>query len=633
MNIVAVGCFFVIAWLLGLTLIRKLKLKFNFITSLAVSGIVGIISLTQILFWQSWFVPFKAESILISLSLLTGGLVLWWSQQIKKIGKIEIKVNKKKLKSWGLFLLVWLGLFLLIWSHMLKREADGVYAGWVNIWGDWAAHLTYTTSFGWGNNLPPVMPILAKAKFSYPFMADFLSAILLKLQGNIFVAMLWPSLILSMLLVIVITALGQEISKNSRVGKLTTTLFLFNGGLGFWWWLKDIKTLGLGAVTRDLPQEYTHLEKLANIEWINIITSQVVPQRGFLLGFPAAVLVYLLLWRYWNQRQSKNLLAAGLLTTMLPLIHAHSVAVIGAVSVILFGIELIQTKKKVSVVKNWLKFFLPIGLLGLPQMMYFYSGSLTTGSFIHWLPGWLSIKRGDSIYWFWVKNLGLMIIWILLGLKTATKKLRWFSFPFWLVLLAANFWLFQPWEWDNTKFFVHWYLIACVLGAQVLIRGLSEKRRLVQGLTLIGLIITIWAGVLDAWRLTQYQYRKIRFWDNTQLKLASWVRQNTPPEAVFLTADNHDHWLPTISGRKTVLGFKGWLWTYGIDYSNQEEAVRDMFDGKKLSKDKLKEYGVNYIVIGPAERDLQPAVNEDFFDLNYPVVYQLENTKIYSVTD
>jgi len=185
-------------------------------------------------------------------------------------------------------------------------------------------------------------------------------------------------------------------------------------------------------------------------------------------------------------------------------------------------------------------------------------------------------------------------------------------------LAAANLWLFQPWEWDNTKFFVHWYLIACVLAGGTL-------AKMPKIITIILLTITIWAGGLDVLRLTQYPYRKIRFWTNEQLQLADWVKQNTAPGDNFLTADNHDHWLPTLTGRKTLLGFRGWLWTYGINYRRQEQATQTIFQGLPAAREKIKEFSLDYAVIGPMEQ----TANQDWFEENFPLVYQLGPTRIY----
>lgn len=545
----------------------------------------------------------------------------------------------QKKKRQAIFFVFWLILFLVIWSKMLVVEPNGLYAGWVNIWGDWAAHLSYATSFGYGQNTPLEMPILFGAKFSYPFFSDFLSGVLMKFGVSMIKAMLLPSFILSMALVASLVYLGKKIVGSIRAGMITSLLFLFNGGLGFWWFLKDIKDLGFIEVIVNLPREYTHLEKLANIEWINIISSQVVPQRGFLMGFPMAVVVYILLWRkFENKKMIRGLMAAGLFTGFLPLIHAHSFVMVIFVAAMLMVMEVWRLKREgselnigkfgtiVQLIKEWSWFWLPIVLMGAPQVWYFYGGSLGKEGFIRWQPGWMA---EGNIGWFWIKNLGVSLVLAIAGMKLASKKLRKFSLPFWGMFLMANLWIFQPWEWDNTKILTHWYLMACVLGSVTVTVGLKHKKRLMGVLVGIGLILSIWSGFLDTIRLTQYKNIRLRFFETQELLLAEWVKNNTERDSRFLTADNHDHWVPVLTGRKIVLGFKGWLWTYGLDYSKQEKAVNKMFEGGVETKKVLKEYGVDYVVISKMERVKK--INESYYEDNFEMVYKLGDTKIFQV--
>ncbi len=494
--------------------------------------------------------------------------------------------------------------------------------------GDWAAHLSYATVFGYGKNVSLEMPILSGAKFSYPFLADFISGMLMRFGVSMVPAMLVPSLVLSILLVVLLFKLGEKMIGSLKGGMAVSLLFLFNGGLGFWWWIKDIKKLGLIETMIRLPREYTHLEKLGNIEWINIISSQVVPQRGFLMGFPVAIAVYLLLWQKFESRKKiKGMVMAGLLTSLLPLIHAHSFVLVCWVAFWLMVMEWFKKKKVlVQLIKEWRQFWFSVIFFGIPQVIYFYGGSLGREGFVRWQPGWMA--KG-SVLWFWIKNFGASLILAIIGMKMASRKLKMFSLPFWGMFLIANLWIFQPWEWDNTKILTHWYLMACILGSVVIVKGLNNKNKLVKGLVGVGLFLSIWSGFLDTIRLTQYKNIRLRFFDNKELLLAEWVKNNTDKSSRFLTADNHDHWVPCLTGRKIVLGFKGWLWTYGLDYSKQEKAVKKMFEGGDKTKQVLSRYGVDYVVVGPMEKVKK--INEQFYEDNFEVVYALEDTKIFQV--
>ena len=61
-------------------------------------------------------------------------------------------------------------------SQAYVYKADGLWAGYVNIWGDWAAHLSFAGSFAYGHNFPPQFPIDPGNHLGYPFMIDFLAA-------------------------------------------------------------------------------------------------------------------------------------------------------------------------------------------------------------------------------------------------------------------------------------------------------------------------------------------------------------------------------------------------------------------------------------------------------------------------
>ena len=80
------------------------------------------------------------------------------------------------------------------------------------------------------------------------------------------------------------------------------------------------------------------------------------------------------------------------------------------------------------------------------------------------------------------------------------------------------------------------------------------------------------------------------------------------------------------------MGYRGWLWTYGFDYSKRANDISEMFSGGIDAKNLLKQYKVDYVFIGPSERYTWKA-NEQFFDLNYPIVVETNTAKVYKVSD
>src|SRR5215467_8845098 len=63
-------------------------------------------------------------------------------------------------------------LFCFFFVQAMYQMSSGIYTGGSQNLGDLAFHLGAIFSFTDGNNLPPINPSFAGAKFSYPFIAD-----------------------------------------------------------------------------------------------------------------------------------------------------------------------------------------------------------------------------------------------------------------------------------------------------------------------------------------------------------------------------------------------------------------------------------------------------------------------------
>jgi hypothetical protein len=330
------------------------------------------------------------------------------------------------------------------------------------------------------------------------------------------------------------------------------------------------------------------------------------------------------LWRNYQRFNKKELWFMGGLLTLLPLIQAHALAVLIAMSSLLTLRTL--SKKRL---KAWVIFWLIVVMGSLPQFVYFYSQSVGQTGFIHWQPGWMSYQTNDPWWWFWIKNIGSLCVLVAAGMYFLKPKWRLATLPFWGIFLLTNLFIFQPWEWDNSKFMTHWFLMVAILASLVVVKGLRSRKKFIKTLVLVLLATSIWSGLLDNLRLINYQKQKIRLIESSDLELSRWVIANTSPDSLWLTGTAHDHWLPVLTGRKVVLGFPGWLWTYGLNYSSQEEAVTKMWQGGSQAGELFDAYGVDYVVIGPHEQRLVENINFEWFANNLILVKQNANTLIY----
>lgn len=99
-----------------------------------------------------------------------------------------------------------------------------------------------------------------------------------------------------------------------------------------------------------------------------------------------------------------------------------------------------------------------------------------------------------------------------------------------------------------------------------------------------------------------------------------------------LTSDSHTHWVSTLAGRQILLGYKGWIWTYGINYGGTNDDIMKMFAGGSQTDELLKKYKISYVVVGPGELHDYHA-NENYFKSKYKIVLSDKDYRVYDVRE
>jgi hypothetical protein len=521
-------------------------------------------------------------------------------------------------------------LLVICWPYTLKLFSqayefrDGaLYAGYLNIWGDWAAHLTYTSSFAYGNNFPPQFTIDPGHNLGYPFMADFLAAGLTTVGTSLTSSLVLSSSLLSLAFPAVMYLAAQRLT-GSRAAAFTAVFVLaLAGGLGAFIFLPgDIDKLGLGAL-QHLPREYT-LDRSQNYQLLDAVLAYLLPQRSTLFGFPVALIAAAGFWTARGSDDWRPYTFFGVATGLLPLFHVYAFGTVVALAVFWAAFERRP---------QWLAFFAPALILGLPALAWMWPPS---GNRLRWQPFWLADTEGhaDGPVWFWLKNTSLFIPLFAAAFfwkRTLHDGLALWLAPIWLWFLVPNFFVFQPWDWDNTKFFMFWWLFGAVAIGAVLARlALSG----LNGIVLAGAlaIILCLSGTLDVARALDLQASSFVFTDPGGLKVAAWVRENTPTDAVFLTATDHNEHVTSMTGRKVVCGYTGWLFTYGLDdYFVRQRDDYLMLSGQPGSDQLVRQYHVDYVVIGPLERNGDANASDAYWSLHGRQVYSADGYNIYAV--
>ncbi|MDX6383777.1 MAG: hypothetical protein QOK48_1350 [Blastocatellia bacterium] len=559
----------------------------------------------------------------------------------------------------------------LVFSRAIFEGADGLYTGVLNNYGDLPFHISVITRFAFGQNFPPEDPTFAGARFTYPFMTDFISAMFVRGGASLRDSLFIENYFVGVALVGVLHRFGQKLLRNRTAAILTPLIIILNGGLGWAMLRDDVNKVdgGVFQVLRHIPHSYTILPEVADgWRWGNAVTSLLVPQRGFLLGIPLAVIVFTQWWAASqgdeqvkskkvkgkkDQRRAgkhsasvsatnsvespslftssflllpstRRMLAAGVVAGLLPLVHAHSYIVVMGMGACLAVINWARWRR-------WLVFLVVGSLIAIPQLLWSTHGSaVNTRAFIGWQFGWDSGTA--NFFWFWFKNTGLFIPLLIAALLwkgeeyLVSRRLLLFFLPFTLCFIIPNLVKLAPWIWDNVKVLFYWWIGSAPIVALLLAR-LWEGRawnRLLAGVLFV--VLTL-AGGLDVYALMSSQGEYQEF-DRNGVAFAEMIKQQTSPRATILHAPIHNTPI-FLTGRRSLMGYPGHIWTHGIDFGQREADIKKIYSGSPDAASLLSKYGVDYVVIDPQEHSVMP-VDTDFFS-RYPEVVKIGEYHLYKI--
>ena len=629
----------------------------------ALMGLVGFIFAS--------FLGLNENSIGLTELVLATPFLLFMNEQRRTVINTEVTQAIKavsratsKPDRWAfIYFLFYTGVMIAMWlifSRALLEKPEGLYTGVLNNYGDLPFHLSVITRFVYGQNFPPEDPTFAGARFTYPFLTDFISAMFVRVGASLRDSMFIENWIVGVGLVGVLHRFGQQLLRNRTAAILTPVLVILNGGFGWAMLFSDVNKTegGVFQILKHIPHSYTILPEVEQgWRWGNSVISLLVPQRGFLLGIPLAVIVFTQWWAAMNTAKSKvqgakgketrsterlqgpltdaspfalgsllsrRMLTAGVLAGLLPLIHAHSFITVMGVGACLALINWRQWRE-------WLTFLLVASIIAGPQLLWSTHGSaVSTRSFIGWEFGWG--HGNENFFWFWLKNTGLFIPLLLIALLwkredyLVSRKLMLFYLPFTLCFIIPNVLKLAPWIWDNIKVLYYWWIASAPIVALLLAR-LWEDNAWKRALAAIMFVVLTLAGGLDVFALLTQQGEYQEF-DRDGVTFAEMIKQQTPPRSTVLHAPIHN--TPVfLTGRRSIIGYPGHIWTHGIDFGPRESDVKKIYSGSLDAADLLSKYGVDYVVIDPQEHSVMP-VNDAFFS-HYPEVATIGAYHLYKI--
>src|SRR6185436_3347533 len=270
---------------------------------LCAGAALGLAALGLVGFVVASFIGLSGAAILFSAVICCSPLALLTDTTVLKrfnhdLGTISTGIHQLarfefRAAGYFLFYAVVAVIFWRVFDRAVIEDNTGLSTGLLNNFGDLPFHLSVITSFAFGNNFPPEDPTYAGVRFTYPFISDFVSAVFVRCGADLRESMFIENYILGLAFVGLVHRWALVMLRDKLAAIITPLLVLFNGGFGFqllWEKAKENKG-GLFGVLMDLPPSFTVIPE-TTWRWGNAISALLVPQRGFLMGLPLAVIAF-----------------------------------------------------------------------------------------------------------------------------------------------------------------------------------------------------------------------------------------------------------------------------------------------------------------------------------------------------
>ncbi len=545
------------------------------------------------------------------------------------------------------------------YTHVMRVAEDGSWHVGQSTYGDLPMHLSFITSLK-NASFPPEYSIFPGHRLSYPFLADSLSTSFYLMGWSLQAATVIPASVMMALCFMGVMILARSMTLGQKTVVLAALLFFLNGGLGFLYdfdqaagYEADGSLTVLARLKNILTGYYktpTNQPDPNNLRWSNVIADLMVPQRTLLGGWCMVIPCFYLLYQCFDpaKREPKGNLRSevllGVWAGALPLIHTHSFLALALCSFGMMVYDLWHDGERKKLLIRYLRYAVIAAALALPQLICFtftqtFQSADAEGAgntFLNFQFNWVNNPGGsgmrDFYLWFYVKNIGLPVLALVLALfEKDPHKRRIFAgaLP---IILAAELIRFQPNEYDNNKLLYLAWMLCCMIVAD----WMAEVWRRLKGLrarpviAVCSAVVIFLSATLTLWRECISDYQAF---SADAVEAGEYIRDHTEEHCTVLTGTQHLNPVCAIAGRNVLCG-GGTLWLYwhGFNVYDRQSDIALFYLDPSNNTDILTRYDVDYIYVSSYERSSY-AVDEDALNAMYEVVFSNSEATIWKVPE
>lgn len=321
--------------------------------------------------------------------------------------------------------------------------------------------------------------------------------------------------------------------------------------------------------------------------------------------------------------------------------HGLAIMIIGVVVFVLFlGYKLVrylQNRLWKRLAFTWGIFLILVLIFALPQLFMWTFSQASGDNFVRSHFNWSN--NGDQYIVFYLKNLGLPFVLLLLSSFVVSVRNLKIGAPYLLIWFVAELAAFQPNDYDNNKLLFVGAVFICGLAADALVQ-LYERYGAVYwrsaigktGVVLLGaclLFVSAISGFLTMGREWVSDYE---LYTASAVKACRYIEDETTPWDVILTSTAHNSPVPALTGRSIVCGSSSFLYYHGLNYQQNEQDVETMYTSPAGAKELFRKYDVNYIYLSNQEYGTYNVDVNGLYEVA-DVVWQKDDVSVWKVKD
>lgn len=504
-------------------------------------------------------------------------------------------------------------------------EVSGIF------WQDAYYHVSIEKYFAYNQNVPPQDPQYAGVPLNYPFLIDLYSGVLERLGMPFALAFSLPALVMVLAFFACVYFLAMRLTRSKNAAVAAVLLLLFSGSLSYGMMLEDA---GKHANAVDwLENPDRNYAVLIENPWagheIQFFTDHLARQRSSNFGYTVATIVFILFFEIVQKLEAKSargraakktekpspdvrlLAASGILTGFLPLMREVSF-----IACVLVGGTLFLFYRR----KEWLWFFVPALVLGGLQLAA-WAGPSTTSNYVSFGVGWRANSQNPvDIGVFWLKNIGIPLIFALAGFILAPKTVRKYYLAFIPIFAAVNLFQFTPDYMNNMKLVNMWQIPTYALAAAAIIKlgelRLFKSEREKTGMKgwlnclppLLAVAVVATAMLPGALSIEKDSMHVYSLYGKEDIEFAKDANALIPKDAVVLAFDDPHAF--DLVGRVRMLGFPAVGWVKGRpDWYERATNQYDFYSGKRMNE-VAKKYGLTHVSLIPSNERRFKDLNE-----------------------